>query len=472
LIDGIAWGRLECLGSECVDGVGHGPEACLMKDMNRGRKPRRGLDGREGTGSPKTSQSCFTFLLCLTLGACGVPGGDAAESTNGTATLEVHAGIEVLITDSIHLVRGKRVGLITNHTSIYWLGSGDVGSTIDALDGEPEIDLVALFAPEHGIRGEERAGAAIESGIDEQTGIQIHSLYGAIRQPTPEMLADIDVLLFDMQDIGARYYTYVSTMALAMRAAGENDVPFVVLDRPNPIRGDIVQGNVLDPEYSTFVGMFSVPMRHGMTAGELARMYVGEFGIETELHVVPVSGWQRSVAYEDTGLPWVAPSPNIPSQESALAYPGTCLFEGTPVSVGRGTERAFQWIGAPWLDGPALAATLNAYELEGVSFEAVTFTPTNAGDGKFEGQEVSGVRLVPSGTSYNAPEAAVAMLIEARAMSGDDWSWRVAHFDRLAGTDALRLGLDAGVAFEDLVASWDGQVASFASLRAPYLIYN
>jgi uncharacterized protein YbbC (DUF1343 family) len=209
-----------------------------------------------------------------------------------------------------------------------------------------------------------------------------------------------------------------------------------------------------------------------MTTGELARMFVGEFGIDVDLTVVPMEGWRRSMTFEETGLPWVAPSPNIPTQESAMAYPGTCLFEGTPLSVGRGTERAFQWIGAPWLDGPALAEALNGYNLEGVSFEAVTFTPSNAGDGKFEGQEVSGVRLVPFATNYDASKAAVAMLIEARAMSGDDWSWSVGHFDRLAGTDQLRIGLDAEESFTALVSTWDAQTSAFEVLRAPYLIYN
>jgi uncharacterized protein YbbC (DUF1343 family) len=285
------------------------------------------------------------------------------------------------------------------------------------------------------------------------------------------MLEGVDILVFDMQDVGARYYTYVSTMAYAMEAAGEHGVPFVVLDRPNPIRGDVVQGNVLDPEYSTFVGLYPVPMRHGMTVGELARMYVGEFGIDVELHVVPMDGWRRDMTFSDTGLPWVAPSPNIPTLESALAYPGTCLFEGTPISVGRGTDRAFQWVGAPWLDGPALAASLNAYGLEGVRFEAATFTPANAGDGKFDGQEIQGVRLVHQATNYDASKAAVAMLVEAYAMSGDNWVWREAHFDRLAGTDALRLGIEAGQGFAALTAAWDEQVREFERLRSPYLIY-
>ena len=398
----------------------------------------------------------------------------------------MRAGIEVLLRDSLHLVAGLRAGLVTNHTGIFWAGDQPgpetsesaagakrvTKSTIDALYEAVGVELVALFAPEHGIRGEERAGAAIDSTVDEGTGVPIHSLYGAVRKPTGEMLRGVDVLLFDMQDIGARYYTYVSTMALAMEAAGENGIPFVVLDRPNPIRGDLVQGNVLEPEYSTFVGMYPVPMRHGMTAGELARMYVAAFGIDVELHVVPLDGWSRDMTLDETGLPWVAPSPNMPSVESALAYPGTCLFEGTPLSVGRGTDRAFQWIGAPWLNGETLAATLNLYEIDGVRFEGVTFTPTNAGDGKFEGREVSGVRLVAESSSYNAPTAAVAMLVETHRASAENWEWRVAHFDRLAGSDALRLGIEAGDGLQTLTTAWSAALADFEEFRIPYLIYR
>jgi len=208
-----------------------------------------------------------------------------------------------------------------------------------------------------------------------------------------------------------------------------------------------------------------------MTPGELARMYVGEFGVEADLRVVPVDGWERDVLFDDTGLPWVAPSPNIPNVLSALAYPGTCLFEGTPLSVGRGTDRAFQWIGAPWLDGEELAEALNEYDLEGVHFEAVRFTPTNAGDRKFEGVEVSGVMLVAESTTYDASGAAVAMLVETYRASGDRWEWSVRHFDRLAGTDALRLGIEAGQDFDTLISGWDGPLADFEQLRAPYLIY-
>ncbi len=423
----------------------------------------------------------FALLAALAGTACDAgPESDTAAATVSDPTESLSStrvGIEVLLRDSLHLVQGQRVGLVTNHTGIYWASEDAAGekttaSVIDALVDAPGVEVVALFGPEHGLRGEEEAGARVDDSVDERTGIPIHSLYGATLRPTPEMLEGIDVLVFDMQDIGARYYTYVSTMAYAMEAAGEAGIRFVVLDRPNPIRGDVVQGSMLEPDFSTFVGLYPVPMRHGMTAGELARMYVGEFGIDVELSVVPMDGWNRSMIFDETGLPWVAPSPNMPDVASALAYPGTCLFEGTPLSVGRGTDRAFQWVGAPWLDGGALADRLNEYGIPGVRFEAVRFTPEGPGDGKFDGVEVEGVRLVAENTAYDAPRAAVAMLVETLAASGDQWDFRVAHFDRLAGTDALRFGLEAGAGVDELTALWDTGVTAFEERRAPYLLYR
>lgn len=409
------------------------------------------------------------FALALAhLTACGADDGPSGEASPAPAR-QVRPGIEVLLSDSLHLVAGRRVGLITNHTGVDRDGTSD----IDLLAGHSDLDLVAIYAPEHGIRGD--MDGTVASDVDARTGLPIHSLYslrGETLAPTPEMLEGVDVLIFDIQDIGARYYTYMSTMALAMRAAGENGVSFVVLDRPNPIRGDVVQGNVLDPRFATAVGMFPTPMRHGMTPGELARLYVGEFGVEVELAVVPADGWTRSSTFADTGLPWIPTSPNMTSLESALAYPGTCLFEGTPLSVGRGTDRPFQWVGAPWLDGAALAAALNAYDIPGVRFEAAAFTPTRPSDGKFDGIEVHGVRLVASTSDYDAPRAAVAMLVEAKRASGDRWSWAVAHFDRLAGTDALRLGVDGGLGAADLTTGWGEAARAFEVLRQPYLIYE
>ena len=416
-----------------------------------------------------------SFMLATTVcspGAdAGQPGGgagDAAQEPTSSRGQGVRPGIEVLLSDSLSLVRGRRVGLVTNHTGRERSGT----PSIDLLAAHPEVELVALYSPEHGIRGSAEAGVRIEGGLDERTGLPVHSLYGETTKPTADMLEGIEVLLFDIQDVGARYYTYLSTMALAMEAAGEHGIPFVVLDRPNPIGGDPVQGNVLDTRFSSFVGLYPIPMRHGLTAGEFARMAVGEFGVRVDLSVAVADGWRRTMPFDQTGIPWIAPSPNMPSVESALHYPGTCLFEGTPISVGRGTGRAFQQVGAPWLDGEELAARLGALGVPDVRFVPVRFTPENPGDRKFGGVEVGGVRLEANGPAYDPTLAALALLVETRAMSGDRWSWRVAHFDRLAGTDALRNALDAGVSYQAVADRWGDGLDDYAARREPYLLYR
>ena len=414
-----------------------------------------------------TRPLCWGALALFLTAPVGPASCQAPDESRGGATA-VRPGIEVLLSDSLDLVRGRRVGLITNHT-----GRDRAGvPSIDLLADHPEVELVALYSPEHGIRGSAEAGVRVSDSVDGRTGLPIHSLYGDTRSPTDQMLEGIEVLLFDIQDVGARYYTYLSTMALAMEAAGERGIPFVVLDRPNPIGGDPVQGNVLDPEYSTFVGLYPIPMRHGLTAGEFARMAVGEFGVRVQLSVAVADGWRRTMPFADTGIPWIAPSPNMPSVESALHYPGTCLFEGTPISVGRGTDRAFQQVGAPWLDADRLAARLQALDVPDVRFVPVRFTPESPGDGKFAGTEVEGVRLEAGGPAYDPTLAALALLVETKAMSGDRWSWRVAHFDRLAGTDALRNALDAGVSYGGLAQGWEDGLEEYVARRAAYLLYH
>ncbi len=400
--------------------------------------------------------------------AVNAGGGAPAPRENAPVTL----GIDVLLSDSLHLVRGRRVGLITNHTGLSW-SDGATVSTIDRLAGSDALDLVALFSPEHGIRGSADAGETVGDEVDPRTGLPIHSLYGDTRRPTAAMLDGIDVLAFDIQDIGARYYTYVWTMALAMEAAGEAGVRFLVLDRPNPLSGALVQGNALEPEYSTFVGLYPVPMRHGLTAGELARMLVGHFGVDVDLRVAAIKGWERAEWYDETGLPWVPPSPNMPSLESATHYPGTCLFEGTNLSVGRGTDRAFQQIGAPWLDAAAVAARLNAAGLEGVRFEPVAFVPESPGDRKFGGMEVPGIRFIATDRDrYDPTVAAIAALIEIHRAHPDLVEWYVSHFDRLAGTDRVRQSIIAGAELPEVTAGWNEESRAFEAARRPYLLYR
>lgn len=424
----------------------------------------------------------LSLLLLLTAAACGGAGageaeageaeaGAAAESARADApSAAVRPGIDVLLADSSHLIDGRRVGLITNRSGV---GRGGA-SSIDLLHGYADAELTALFAPEHGIRGTEAEGSAIDDATDEGTGLPIYSLYGETRAPTPEMLASVDVLAFDIQDIGARYYTYVSTMALAMTAAGRAGIPMIVLDRPNPI-GGLTQGPLLDPAFATFVGLYPVPVRHGLTAGELARLYRGAFGVEVELHVVPAAGWSADRWFDETGLPWIAPSLNMPSLESATHYPGTCLFEGTNFSVGRGTPTAFQVLGAPWLDGEAWVAEIAAVapSLPGVEIRAASFTPESPSDGRFGGEEISGIRLtVTDRSAYDPVRTAVAALLAARRLSGDAWEWRVRHFDRLAGSDRLRIAIDRGAPLDHITSEWAADIAAFEALRRPYLLYS
>ncbi len=387
----------------------------------------------------------------------------AAEPTS------VLPGIDVLLRDSLHLVAGLRIGLITNPSGMDAHGT----STIDRLHGHPDVALSRLFAPEHGLRATAGEGRLIEDSIDPGTGLPVTSIYyaGSKRAPTQDDLADLDAVVFDMQDVGARYYTYIYSMALSMEAAGQAGIPFIVLDRPNPI-GGLVQGNVLDPAFATFVGLYPIPMRHGMTPGELARLFAGAFGIEVDLAVVPVEGWTAASRFDATGLPWVAPSPNMPDLTSALHYPGTCLFEGTNLSVGRGTTRPFQQVGAPWLDAEDLAAGLNALALPGVRFEPVRFTPVDPTDGKWAGQDVAGVRFVETDpAAYDPTHAAVAALVAARAQDPAQWDWNSTHFDRLAGTDRLRTAIDGGTPGTELTDGWDEERAVFVALARPYRLY-
>jgi uncharacterized protein YbbC (DUF1343 family) len=420
----------------------------------------------EGIRASLTRQyALFTGALLL---ACAPPDARSAANASADSAATVLPGVDVLLRDSLSLLQNQRTGLITNHTGL----TRDGRTSIDALAAAPGVSLVALFAPEHGIRGQAAPGERVDSSRDSITGLPIRSLYAETRKPTPEMLTDIDVLLFDIQDIGTRYYTYVWTMALAMQAAAQNAKRFIVLDRPNAIGGEAVQGNVLDSAYSSFVGLYPVPMRHGMTAGELARMINAEYNLGADLVVIPAEGWRRSQWFDDTGLPWVAPSPNMPDIESAAHYPGTCLFEGTNLSVGRGTDRPFQQIGAPWLDPDQVLAELSARSLPGVRIESVQFTPQAAADDKHNGTPVKGLRFqVTDRNTYDPAHTAVATLLAIRKVHGDSLTFRDAGFDRLAGGDQLRRAVLAGESLESITGAWRAAREAFLVRRARYLIY-
>lgn len=378
----------------------------------------------------------------------------------------VQPGIEVLLRDSVHLVRGRRVGLLTNQSGIDREGRRGV----DRLR-EAGVNVTALFSPEHGFRGVAAPGEKVETTIDSLTGLTIYSLYGASRAPTPAMLAAVDVLLVDLQDVGARYYTYISSTIEVMRAAGRAGVPVIVLDRPNPI-GGAVQGNMLQPGAQSFVGALEVPMRHGLTLGELARLARLDDSISVTLAVVPVSGWRRQEYFDQTGLPLVPPSVNLRTLEAMIHYPGLCLFEGTNLSVGRGSDHPFSQVGAPWLDPARVIAALG--DQPGVRAEPVRFTPRAPGDGKYADTALAGIRLeVVDREQYDPAALAVHLLAAIRFVHPDRFGFLPASFDRLAGTTALRTALEGGATPGSIVAAWaaDPARAGFLARRASVILY-
>jgi beta-N-acetylhexosaminidase len=384
--------------------------------------------------------------------------GAAADST------VVRPGISVLITDSLHLLDGARVGLITNQTGIGPQGRSDVDLLLDA-----GVNLTTLFSPEHGFRGGlDREG--IGHSVDSVSGLPIYSLYGDTREPTLEMLADLDVLIVDMQDIGARTYTYISTALLAMRAAARVGVRVIIPDRPNPVGGRLVQGPILDTAASSFIGMLPVPLRHGMTMGELAAFGNDVLSLGADVTVVPAGGWTRMQWFDDTELPWVRPSPNMPNLESATHYPGSVLFEGTNLSVGRGTPIAFQVVGAPWLDPTAVMERVGM--VRGVALRDTVITPQQPTDLKYDGERLPAVLMqVVDRTVYDPTAVAVRLLAAVFAIHADTARFRIEAFDRLAGGSTLRTAIEAGRNAEEIVADWEVPLESFRSVRGRYLLY-
>ena len=371
--------------------------------------------------------------------------------------------------------RGKRLGLITNVAGIDSRGRNN----IDLLAADKRVRLTALFAFEHGLRGDAPAGQTISSGTDEKTGLPVYSLYGEVHEPTAEMLRDVDVLVYDVQDAGARPLTRVSTMALAMKAAARKGIPFAVLDRPNPIGGTIVEGPVLDPAFASFVGMYPIPLRHGMTVGELARLYNTRFEIGAKLYVVPIEGWRRDMMFDATGLRFIPPSPNLRRLEAEVLYPGTVLLEGTNLSEGRGTDFPFEQTGAPWLRPDDVIREMNALSLPGVRFDAVRI-PVAADGRRFPGQTIPGVRLVVTDRrQYRAVRTAMLLIDTIHRLWPNEFAWTGANqrepgmrtVDRLAGTDQFRIAVDAGTLRTKLV-EWESQAEAFRALREPFLLYR
>jgi uncharacterized protein YbbC (DUF1343 family) len=367
------------------------------------------------------------------------------------------------------ILKGKRIGIIANHTSRDRQGR----YVVDVFKDLTEVAVVALFSPEHGLLGLEEAGKEVSSRFDPVYGLPVYSLYGQTTKPTKEMLKDVDILVFDIQDIGARFYTYVYTMSLAMEAAAENAKRFIVLDRPNPINGIQVEGKILEPECSSFVGMHPIPVRHGLTVGELAKMVNGEGwlanGIRADLVVVPMEGWRRRMWFDQTGLSFIKPSPNMPDLETAAIYPGLCLLEGTNVSEGRGTPRPFRQFGAPWINSEELVHRLNQLNLPALRFEAASFVPSSS---KYEGQLCHGVKLGVTDRDKLEPFwSGVSVVNEIHRLYPHTFEWKAAHFDRLCGTSAIRLAITSQSSLEKQKYAWQAECAAFQQTRRKYLLY-
>jgi uncharacterized protein YbbC (DUF1343 family) len=370
----------------------------------------------------------------------------------------------------------KRVGLICNPTSV----DGELRHAIDILRGKG-VKLTALFGPEHGVRGDAQDMIGVGDDKDPVTGLPVFSLYGhteATLSPTPEMLDQIDVMIFDVQDVGSRYYTFVWTMVLAMRACAAAKKAFIVLDRPNPIGGVHVEGSAIQPGFESFVGLVSCPNRHGMTAGEIARWRHAVEGMDLDLAVIAMRGWERDLYFEQTGLPWVLPSPNMPTVDTALVYPGMCLVEGTELSEGRGTTKPFEWSGAPWIDGHRLARDMEAMDLPGCKLRPVVFTPTFH---KHAMKANGGVQIhVTNADAFRPYRTGVAFLKACHDQAPDKFQWRAKAYefvdkipaiDLLAGTAAIREGIEAGASLDDLAARWPRDEGAFLDERQPYLLY-
>ncbi len=401
---------------------------------------------------------CSKLFIAFGCAFLAAPAAVAAQTSAG-----VVPGVEVLLTDSLSLIRGKRVGLLTNHSGRDRKGT----STIDLLFKTPGVKLVALYAAEHGIRGTERAGAKIGQTVDSATGLPVFSLYGKQEMSVPEMLKGIDVLVYDIQDVGARVYTFQWTMA---NTAAVAKIPVVVLDRPDPIRADRYEGNILDTKFASLVGQFPVALRYGLTPGELLSFLAGTKLIDAEVHVVPMKNYKRSMWFDETKIPRVNPSPNIRSADAEVLYPGTVFFEGTTATEGRGTVDPFTLIGASWMtDNAAIAAELNALGLPGVRFD--TATQTIDSGYKFSQQTIPMIKVrVTDRNKVRAVETGIRMLRAIYARHTTDFQWR-SSIDRLAGTDKLRAAVEQN-SIDALIREWDADARKFSAQVKPYLLYK
>ncbi|MEM2742032.1 MAG: DUF1343 domain-containing protein [Nitrososphaeria archaeon] len=386
--------------------------------------------------------------------------------------MQVYTGLDVFLRRPYAFLDKKRkIGLVINQTSV----TKNLEHAVDAFRKLSQLKLTALFSPEHGIWGDIQDELSIPSYFDKDLGLMVYSLFGAANKPTPEMLSDVDVLIYDIQDVGSRYYTYISTLFYSMEAAAENNLPFLVLDRPNPINGISVEGNILEPQFRSFVGIGSIPIRHGMTVGELAAMFNKEYKINANLMVVKMEGWRRAMWFDDTGLVWVPPSPNMPTLNTATIYPGTCLLEGTNVSEGRGTTKPFEVIGAPWINYTKLSENLNARSLPGLLFRKTCFIPTFS---KYAGKRCYGIQVHVVNREICKPVEAGLHIIDAiYKYHSEHFEWRKTQdgryfFDLLMGSEKVRQKIEGQTPISEIVESWRDELLRFMSKRREYLLYQ
>ena len=421
------------------------------------RLPRRLLPRIRETHAIRFAVRLLPVLLCFWfLFACG----ESAPAPSAPSQPKLRLGSDRLLEEPyLGWVEGKSVGLIANHTAVDSRLEGVAGM----LSNHPGIQVKAIFSPEHGFSGDVQAGVLVPHKS------RIYSLYGAHRGPTPEMLRGLDLLVYDIQDVGVRFYTYISTLYECMKAAAREGIPLIVLDRPNPIGGERIEGPLLDESLVSFVGAHPLPIRYGMTAGELARLFNQEASLGCELRVVPMAGWSRSQWYDETGLVWIPPSPNMPTLTTATIYAGMCLLEGTNLSEGRGTTRPFELVGAPWLDATRLAAALNALGMDGVYFRVQSFTPTFS---KFKGQTCQGIQIhIVNRDRFDPIACALHLLRQTLDLHPKKLKFQDQMFDLLAGRPGLRSDLLGGVEVEQIVASWRPGLESFRERRSRHLLY-
>jgi uncharacterized protein YbbC (DUF1343 family) len=377
----------------------------------------------------------------------------------------VEPGLDTLLGDAARVLSGQRIGLVTNASSV----TRALVPTRDALL-DAGVQLVALFGPEHGFSATVADAEPVPSGRDRRSGLPIYSLFGDVYKPTPEMLAGIDALVYDLQDVGVRFYTFTTTLAFLLEACAEHHLPLIVLDRPNPVTGLLIEGPLIEPQQQTFLGHGPLPLRYGLTLGELAHFYNRELNIGAALQVVTRRGWSRAHWYDETDLLWVPPSPGIPHFDTTVVYPGTCLIEGTNVTEGRGTPLPFEVIGAPWIDGEALAAEMNSQRLEGVRFRAVQFTPS---EWKYPHQLCEGVQVHVTAREALRPVTMGLQIVRTlRDMYPGQFAWRAEHFDSLIGNATTREQLERGVKVDTVTAAWEDEQAAFRARSRAYWLYD